>query len=101
MPTRSSIRSQSINPAPAAEPAPETFGNKQASAQATRAANARQVSGRRRCIDPATCERDYDKAEWEFMQAMQDYKQSSGRLFPTWSEVLEVVRQLGYEKAGA
>ena len=32
------------------------------------------------------------------MQAMQDYKLKSGRMFPTWSEVLEVLRALGYEK---
>jgi hypothetical protein len=32
------------------------------------------------------------------MQAMHEYKQSSGRMFPTWSEVLEVLRSLGYEK---
>ncbi len=32
------------------------------------------------------------------MQAMHDYKQSSGRMFPTWSEVLEVLKALGYEK---
>ena len=32
------------------------------------------------------------------MQAMHDYKQQSGRMFPTWSEVLEVLRDLGYEK---
>ena len=30
--------------------------------------------------------------------AMNDYKQKSGRMFPTWSEVLEVLRALGYEK---
>jgi hypothetical protein len=32
------------------------------------------------------------------MKAMQEYKASSGRLFPTWSEVLEVLRNLGYQK---
>ncbi len=32
------------------------------------------------------------------MRAMQEYKQKSGRMFPTWSEVLEVLRDLGYEK---
>ena len=32
------------------------------------------------------------------MTAIQDYKQQSGRMFPTWSEVLEVLRGLGYEK---
>lgn len=70
----------------------------QASTRATRAARARQVSGRRRFVDPTTCERDYSAAEIEFMQAMQDYKARSGRMFPTWSEVLEVFRSLGYEK---
>ena len=40
----------------------------------------------------------YSTAELEFMQAMQEYKQSSGRMFPTWSEVLEVIRDLGYQK---
>jgi hypothetical protein len=35
------------------------------------------------------------------LKAMEDYKRSSGRMFPTWSEVLEVIRTLGYEKAQA
>ena len=53
---------------------------------------------RRKLIDPTTCERDYSLDEVEFMKAMDDYKRKSGRMFPTWSEVLEVVRGLGYEK---
>uniref|UniRef100_A0A7C2NX82 Uncharacterized protein n=1 Tax=Schlesneria paludicola TaxID=360056 RepID=A0A7C2NX82_9PLAN len=53
---------------------------------------------RRRMIDPTTCERDYSDDEIEFMKAMDDYKRKSGRMFPTWSEVLEVVRGLGYTK---
>ena len=72
--------------------------NRRATEQATRAANARQKSGRRRFVDPTTSEREYTKAEVEFMLAMKAYKQSSGRMFPTWSEVLEVLRDLGYEK---
>jgi hypothetical protein len=32
------------------------------------------------------------------MSAMQEYKRRSGRMFPTWSEVLEVLHELGYEK---
>ena len=51
---------------------------------------------RRRQIDPTTCERDYTQDEIEFMQALDDYKRRSGRMFPTCSEVLEVVRDLGY-----
>ena len=72
--------------------------NRRATEQATRAANARQKSGRRRFVDPTTSEREYTNAEVEFMLAMKEYKQRSGRMFPTWSEVLEVLRELGYEK---
>ena len=53
---------------------------------------------RRRQIDPTTCERDYSDDEIEFMKAMDIYKRQSGRQFPTWSEVLEVIRCLGYRK---
>jgi hypothetical protein len=58
--------------------------------------NPRRKKQRRRHIDPTTCERDYNDAEIEFMRAMDDYKQDSGRMFPTCSEVLEVIRGLGY-----
>lgn len=51
---------------------------------------------RRRHIDPTTCERDYAPEELEFMRALEAYKRSSGRMFPTCSEILEVVRSLGY-----
>lgn len=53
---------------------------------------------RRRQIDPTTCERDYSVEELEFMSALDEYKRRNGRMFPTCSEVLEVVRGLGYEK---
>ena len=53
---------------------------------------------RRRQIDPTTCERDYSTAEVEFMQAMDEYKQASGRMFPTCSEILEVLTNMGYRK---
>ena len=51
---------------------------------------------RRRHIDPTTCERDYTIQEREFMLAIDDYKRASGRMFPTCSEILEVIRNLGY-----
>lgn len=53
---------------------------------------------RRRMIDPTTCERDYGPEELEFMQALDRYKRTSGRMFPTCSEVLEVLRSLGYQR---
>lgn len=51
---------------------------------------------RRRQIDPTTCERDYSNDEIEFMQALDAYKRANGRMFPTCSEILEVIRGLGY-----
>ena len=73
--------------------------NKARHARASRAAAKRNQSGRRRLVDPTTTERDYSAAEMEFMLAMQEYKKSSGRMYPTWSEVLEVLQGLGYQKA--
>jgi hypothetical protein len=75
----------------------------QASGQETSSAAAPQLErrkkvNRRRQIDPTTCERDYTEQEVEFMNALDDYKRKSGRMFPTCSEVLEVLRGLGYVK---
>ena len=36
--------------------------------------------------------------ELEFIQAIHTHKQRTGRAFPTWSEVLRILRELGYEK---
>lgn len=83
---------------PAAEDEARAWTDRRATAQAHRAASARNTSRRRRFVDPTTCDRDYTEAEREFMQAMHEYKHRSGRMFPTWSEVLEVLRDLGYEK---
>lgn len=80
------------------DPGSAEWINRRASAQATRAAVARHQSPRRRFVDPATCEREYSPSELEFMRAMQEYKVQSGRMFPTWSEVLEVLKSLGYHK---
>ena len=56
---------------------------------------------RRRQIDPTTCEREYTAEEVEFMNALNEYKRNSGRMFPTCSEILEVLKGLGYEKCVA
>jgi hypothetical protein len=58
----------------------------------------RQVGERRRQVDPTTCEKDYSDEEIIFMKAMDQYKRANRRPFPTWSEVLEVLRSLGYRK---
>jgi hypothetical protein len=57
-----------------------------------------ELGERRRQIDPTTCERDYSTDEIEFMKAMDQYKRENRRPFPTWSEVLEVLRAIGYRR---
>src|SRR6516165_1124292 len=61
----------------------------------------REKGERRRQVDPTTCEKDYSDEEIIFMKAMDQYKRSNRRPFPTWSEVLEVLRSLGYRKTEA
>jgi len=61
----------------------------------------RRSAQRRRQIDPTTCERDYTEDEIEVMRALDTYKRASGRMFPTCSEILEVIRNLGYAKQPA
>ena len=36
--------------------------------------------------------------QFEFVMAIETYKKVNKRLFPTWTEVLEVINQLGYKK---
>ncbi len=35
----------------------------------------------------------------QFIQAIDDYKRIHNRPFPNWSEVLEIVKALGYERS--
>jgi hypothetical protein len=37
-------------------------------------------------------------AEIEFVRAIQAFKERHGRSFPTWSEVLHILKELGYSK---
>jgi len=53
-----------------------------------------------RRVNPATSEKFYSAEEVEFMNALAEYKRSSGQTFPTCSEILNVLRSLGYEKVG-
>lgn len=66
--------------------------------QSQPAAEDRRKVQRRRQIDPTTCEREYNDLEIEFMHALDEYKRNSGRMFPTCSEILEVLMKLGYRK---
>lgn len=36
--------------------------------------------------------------EWEFIRAIEAYKRKHRRHFPAWTEVLAVLKRLGYRK---
>jgi hypothetical protein len=53
---------------------------------------------RRRRIDPTTFEKQYSDDEMEFMNAMQRFKEQTGKQFPTYREVIRVIASLGYRR---
>jgi hypothetical protein len=59
----------------------------------------RRGPGRRRSDDRKAAEEGEMTAEqFEFCMAIQTYKKVNKKMYPTWTEVLEVIRQLGYRK---
>lgn len=36
--------------------------------------------------------------QFEFIQAVNEYKRVNGKPFPTWTEVLDILLALGYRK---
>ena len=55
--------------------------------------------GRRRSVDRKSAEEgEMTDEQFEFCMAIETYKKVNKRMYPTWTEVLEVVRQLGYRK---
>jgi hypothetical protein len=62
----------------------------------------RRGPGRRRTDDRRSAEEgEMTDEQFEFVFAIDTYKRLNGRPFPTWTEVLEVVKQLGYRKVAA
>lgn len=61
-------------------------------------ADRRQVQRRKR---KGPNQYELDKDELEFISAINLFKEQTGRPFPTWSEVLRIVRALGYQKKDA
>ncbi|MGH7214863.1 MAG: hypothetical protein ACREIT_08870 [Tepidisphaeraceae bacterium] len=59
----------------------------------------RRGPGRRRSDERRQAEEGEMTAEqFEFCMAIQMYKKVNKKLYPTWTEVLEVIQQLGYRK---
>ena len=55
--------------------------------------------GRRRTDDRKSAEEgEMSQEQFEFLMAIDEYKRKNTRPFPTWTEVLELIKALGYRK---
>ncbi|HSV12684.1 MAG TPA: hypothetical protein VLI90_00380 [Tepidisphaeraceae bacterium] len=59
----------------------------------------RRGPGRRRSDERRSAEEgEMNTEQFEFVMAIETYKKVNRKMYPTWTEILEVVRQLGYRK---
>jgi hypothetical protein len=59
----------------------------------------RRGPGRRLSDDRRSAEEgEMTPEQFEFIKAIEAYKKVNKRMYPTWTEILEVVQQLGYRK---
>ncbi|MFP4144912.1 MAG: hypothetical protein ACOCTI_05780 [Phycisphaeraceae bacterium] len=62
----------------------------------------RRGPGRRRSdFVKAADEGEMNREQFLFIKAIDAYKRVNNRPYPTWTEVLEVIRKLGYRKTAA
>jgi len=62
----------------------------------------RRGPGRRRSDDRKAAEEgEMTNEQFEFCMAIETYKKVNKKMFPTWTEVLEVITHLGYRKVMA
>lgn len=59
----------------------------------------RRGPGRRRTDERKSAEEgQMSDEQFEFLMAIDEYKKKNTRPFPTWTEVLEVIKAIGYRK---
>ena len=59
----------------------------------------RRGPGRRRSTDRKSAEEgQMSDEQFEFLMAIDEYKKKNTRPFPTWTEVLDVIKALGYRR---
>lgn len=57
-----------------------------------------KLSGGRTIRHHATTDHIFDSDETEFLAAIEEFKEASGKKFPTWTDALRVMKSLGYCK---
>ena len=73
----------------------------EASANDTGLERRRGVGRRRNDFVKTAEEGEMNREQFLFIKAIDAYKRVNNRPYPTWTEVLEVIRKLGYRKTAA
>jgi len=61
--------------------------------------NRKRGPGKRRSDERKSAEEgNMSDEQFEFLMAIEEYKKENSRPFPTWTEVLELIKALGYRK---
>lgn len=59
----------------------------------------RRGPGHRRSAERRAAEEgEMTEEQFEFLMAIDEYKRANQRPFPTWTEVLEIIKAMGYRK---
>lgn len=75
------------------------FGDRRASDDRRTGLERRRGPGRRRSDSRRSAEEgELNDEQFDFVMAMDEYKRVNKRPFPSWTEVLEVIKYLGYRK---
>ncbi len=72
---------------------------KKTAAKAAKPAEGRKLKAKSPGKTPSAPDVEIGPEVLEFIDAIDDFKARYGRPFPTWSEILWIVRSLGYQKA--
>jgi hypothetical protein len=93
---RSGLDRRVCSAADCAYPGPERrmSERRQATGLERRRGPGRRLPDQRRSAE----EGEMTPEQFEFVMAIEAYKKVNKRMYPTWTEVLEVIQQLGYRK---
>jgi hypothetical protein len=77
----------------------QTDGRRQSPIDRRTGLERRRGPGRRRSDSRRSAEEgELNEEQFQFVLAMDEYKRANKRPFPSWTEVLEVIKYLGYRK---
>ena len=74
-------------------------GDRRAGADRRSGLDRRRGPGRRRSDQRRSAEEgEMTEPQFEFVMAVEEYKQVNKRPFPSWTEILDIITALGYRK---